>query len=129
MLTSLQEFGPEIKQNKYFQKWWKRMLKHWTSLLDIVIWLDAPNSILVKRIKARDTWHIVKEKPGQEMHNFLIRYRTSFEQVISMSKTHNNSLRILHFDTEHETQERITDKILHACGMQFKDEKLMTVNK
>lgn len=119
MLTSLLGFGPEITKNQHFKKWWDRAFKHWTSFLDMIIWLDAPNSILVKRINARDTWHIVQEKPEEEMHNFLIRYRKSFEQVISLSKAYNNNLDVLQYDTEQETPEQMIDKILHECGMNF----------
>ncbi len=119
MLTSLLEFGPRITKNQHFKKWWDIALKHWASSLDMIIWLEAPNSILVNRINTRDSWHIVQEKPEEEMHNFLIRYRNSFEQVISMSKAYNNNLDVLRYDTEKETPEQLTDKILHDCGINF----------
>lgn len=129
MLTSLLEFGPEITQSQNFQKWWDRMFKQWASFLDMIIWLDAPNSMLAKRINTRCTWHPVQEKPKHEMHRFLSHYRISLKRIISLSKAHNNGLRVFHFHTDQETPEQITDKILRACGMQFKDVKLMTVNK
>jgi len=129
MLTSLLEFGPEITQGQDFRKWWDRMLRQWASFLDMIIWLDAPNSILVKRINTRDTWHVVKEKPEQEMHEFLFRYRISLEQIISLSKAHNNCLRVLHFHTDQETPEQITNKILCAYEMHLKGVTLMSVNK
>jgi hypothetical protein len=95
----------------------------------MVIWLDAPNSILAKRIQNRDTWHVVKEKPADEVQNFLLRYRTSLEQIISLSKSHNSCLKVLHFHTDRETPEQITDKILHECETQFKNVKAVMVNK
>jgi hypothetical protein len=117
MLTSLLEFGPVKSKNKYYRKWWDTKFKDWSSLLDIIIWLDAPNSILVKRINTRDTWHVIRKKSEEEMHNFLIRYRNSLEKVISLSKSHNDKLSVLKYDTGLETPEQIIDTILHECGL------------
>ena len=123
MLTSLLDFGPKLTKSKHFKKWWERTFKHWSSILDVIIWLDAPNSILAQRINSRYTWHIVREKPEEEMFDFLIRYRNSLEKVISMSKSRNDELIVFNFDTEHDTTELMINKIVHDCGMNFKEDK------
>ena len=57
------------------------------------------------------------------MFDFLIRYRNSLEKVISMSKSRNDELIVLNFDTEHDTTELMINKIVHDCGMNFKEDK------
>ncbi len=123
MLASLLEFGPENTQSQYFQKWWDKTLKQWSAFLDMVIWLDAPNLLLAERINTRDTWHVAKGEPEQEVYKFLTRYRTSFEHVISLSKAHNNNLCTLHFHTEQQTPEQLSDEVLGAFEMRLKDIK------
>lgn len=129
MLTSLLKFGPEVTQSPYFRKWWDKMFKQWASFLDMVIWLDAPNTILAERINNRDTWHVVKEKPAEEVQNFLVRYRTSLEEIISLSQSHNNCLKVLHFHTDRETPEQIMEKILRESQMQSKNVKSLAVDQ
>jgi shikimate kinase len=120
-LATLREFGPEVTRSRRFQQWSDRMLKRWAVTLDMVIWLDAPNPVLVERINKRDTRHIVKGKPEQEMCDFLTRYRTSYEQVVSRLTTHNNSPRVLRFQTHQETPGQLMDRALNAIEMRLKD--------
>lgn len=121
MLTSLLEFGPEITQSKHFRNWWSRKLKEWSNFLDLVVWLDAPDPILAKRIKARDSWHVVKDESGQEITTFFERYRKSFAKVISTSRDYNNTFNLLRFRTDRETLEQINIKVLSAINGYLKN--------
>jgi broad-specificity NMP kinase len=40
--------------------WWEESLALWRGLLDIVVWLDAPDHVLVGRIEGRDKEHRYK---------------------------------------------------------------------
>lgn len=115
MLTSLLEFGPESIQGQPFREWWDGSLSQWANFLDMLIWLDAPNAVLAKRINARNSWHVIKEAPEEEMSEFLTRYRSAFEQVISLSKTQNRGLDVLHFHTGQEPPQQIAQQVLRAC--------------
>lgn len=115
-LAFLREFGPEITNSPSYKRWWESMFKEWVTILDMVIWLDAPNDVLWKRIRTRDRWHMVKNKCEGEAFEFLTRYRASFEQTIAESQMI-SQIKLLRFDTYQESVELISEKILAALGL------------
>jgi len=110
-LAFLRELGPEITASQIYKRWWVNLLNQWTATIDIIIWLNAPNAILLERIRARDQRHTIKEKCVREAHEFLTHYRTFLEQTISESVT-DRRITLLNFDTNQESVEHIVDKIL-----------------
>lgn len=113
LLALLREFGPEITTSELFKSWWANLYHQWSATIDILIWLDAPDEILLERIRVRDRWHLIKDKSEQEAYEFLTRYRTSLEQIIAESVT-NHRVTLLRFDTSEESVEQMADKILAA---------------
>ena len=89
------------------------MFKQWAFTLDVVIWLDAPATVLVERINARDKRHAVRGKSELEAHQFLARYRMSYEQVLAQLRAY-RELTLLQFDTDHAPVEQIADEVLAA---------------
>ena len=112
-LATLNEFGPETLKTDQFGTWWDRMFRQWDSTLDMVIWLDAPDTILEQRINSRDQRHLVKGKSESEVNHFLARYRTSYEEILAKLKT-DGGPRLLQFDTSHTSIEQVADEILSA---------------
>ena len=81
------------------------------SLLNAVIWLDASDDVLARRIRERDKPHRVKNGSDAEIQNHLARYRDSFEQVVSeLSKR--NGLKVLKFSTDTVPLEEIAATVL-----------------
>ena len=115
-LATLREFGPEKLKADGLEKWWTNMFKQWASTLDIVIWLDAPDHVLEKRINSRDQRHLVKGKAESEVVHFLARYRTSYEAILAKLKTHGGPL-LLQFDTNLTSIEQVADEILSAINI------------
>jgi cytidylate kinase len=114
-LAWLHEFGPEIVGSRKFAQWSDRVLKQWAASLDLVIWLDAPDAILVERIVARDRWHVVKAKSEPETYQFLARYRASYERVLA-GLTLNGGPRVLHFNTDQTSLDQILKNVLQSTG-------------
>ncbi|KPK24962.1 MAG: hypothetical protein AMJ70_00285 [Dehalococcoidia bacterium SG8_51_3] len=112
-LAMLQAFGPERLESGIFETWWNNMFKQWATTLDMVIWLDAPDTNLVERINFRSQRHIVKGKSEQEAGDFLIRYRTSYKQILAKLEA-NGGPTILQFDTCQLSIEQIVDELLAA---------------
>jgi shikimate kinase len=113
-LATLYAFGPERRGSEAFKKWWNEMFKQWADLLDIVIWLDAPNPVLETRINHRDQRHLVKGKPEPEASEFLERYRKSYEQTLA-KLTVNGGPTLFQFDTSRTSIEQIAEKVLDVC--------------
>jgi hypothetical protein len=107
-LVSLRWFGPEIARSDLYRRWWERMLDRWTRALDLVVSLDAPSAVLAQRINRRQRDHVVKGRSEDEVYGFLARYREGFEQLIATMQG-GPGPRILRFDTERESVERIAE--------------------
>jgi adenylate kinase family enzyme len=114
-LATLNEFGPKTLKTDQFANWWDRMFKQWASTLDMVIWLDAPDTILDKRINSRDQRHSVKGKGESEVVHFLARYRTSYEETLAKLRIA-GATRLLQFDTSRTSIEQVADEILSALN-------------
>ncbi len=114
-LATLDAFGPEYLKTAPAEPWWTAMFKQWASTVDIVIWLDAPDSILEQRINARNQRHAVKGKTEAEVLQFLARYRMSYEQVLSKLMTDGGPA-LFRFDTSQATIEQVVDEILLAIA-------------
>ena len=112
-LALLREFGPEITKSQLYERWWDSMLKQWATIMYMIVSLDAPDAVLLERIHTRNRWHIVKGKSGQEAYEFLVRYRTSYEQIITRL-TANGGPRLLRFDTHQKSVDQIVGKVLAA---------------
>jgi shikimate kinase len=112
-LAFLRALGPEITTSQPYTRWWNSLLNQWIATIDIVIWLDAPNVILLERIRAREQRHTIKEKCEQEAYEYLTHYRTFLEQIIADSVI-DREVTLLRFDTNKESVEQMVDKVLNT---------------
>jgi shikimate kinase len=82
-LATLHAFGPATLRQPRFDRWWSGIFEQWENTLDMVVWLNAPEEMLLERINCRQKGHAIKGKPGLEARCFLARYQTSYEQVLA----------------------------------------------
>ena len=116
MLIRLRAFGPGNLRSRSFDRWWAGMLKQWGNTLDMVIWIDAPDEILLERVHARGRRHRVMTKSREEASEFFARYRRSYEEVIS-ALVANHGTRLLRLDTHQESLSQLRDKVLAAYDL------------
>jgi shikimate kinase len=109
-LATLDAFGPERLKRQCFEKWWHTTFKQWASTLDLIIWLDAPDTILVERINARSQRHAVKGKSELEAYSFLARYRISYDQILA-KLTADGGPALLQFDTSQASIDQIANAL------------------
>lgn len=100
-LALLREFGSPPTKHPLFRRWWLRMLEQWATRLTLIVWLDAPDAVLIGRINARDEDHLFKGKDEGETLEFLKRFRYAYREVIT-TITAGNGPKLLHLNT-HET--------------------------
>ena len=115
-LTNLHGFGPEWFRRQRFESWWNRMFRRWASVLDAVIWLDAPRDVLIERIHSRGTWHSLQGKSAAATEDFLSTYHKSSQHVISRLLT-NNQFDVLRFDTSRQSSQQIADTALELLQL------------
>jgi shikimate kinase len=112
-LVKLHAFGREgaAGESGRLDRWTRGLLRRWAERLDAVIWLDAPDEILARRIRERDKPHRVKGASDEEIYAFLARYRASYEEIISELTAH-NGLKVFRFSAGQESPERMAELVL-----------------
>lgn len=113
-LATLLEFGPEQLRDPDFETWWNLLYWQWASTLDLIVWLDTSDTILINRIKRRNQQHDIKGKSISEAQTFLMRYRMSYLRTLEKMTAYKEPT-LLHFDTSEASVEQIADEILAAC--------------
>ncbi len=61
--------------------WWRQAVSAWARQLDLIVWLDAPNLVLVERVAARRKNHLIKDQSPEQAERFLDDFRHRFESV------------------------------------------------
>lgn len=88
-----------------------RMVERWAGRLDAVVWLDAPDEVLARRIRERDKPHRMKARSDEEIGAFLARYRRAYERVVS-ELCAGGRLKVIRVSTETATPEQIAEAVL-----------------
>lgn len=113
-LAKLQTIEAE-SGNAASMTWMSNLLNRLAPTLDAVIWLDAPDAVLARRIRERDKPHRTKNLPESEIVAHLAHYRMAFDRVMS-ELTSRNAVKIIRFRTDQEPLEAIANQIRAAAG-------------
>lgn len=62
--------------------WRRRVVAEWATLLDVVVFIDASDLTLAKRIREREKLHMVKNLRDDEIFGFSAGFRRAFERAI-----------------------------------------------
>ena len=111
-LVRLREYGPEFVNSPVYQNWWERIYQQWVATLDLVVWLDAPDDVLVERIRGRSTDHRMKEKSPDEAFEFLSHYRACYQRIVDQCEAQRKPA-VLYCDTHSESLDQTVDRILN----------------
>jgi hypothetical protein len=94
--------------------WWNRMLDTWAPLLDMVVRLDAPDTLLRERINTREKSHALKGAGDRSALDVLRRSRQVYERALEAVAARPGGPMILRFDTSTRCADEIADAILSA---------------
>jgi shikimate kinase len=100
--------------NERLARWRRRVLHTWAPLLDVVVWLDAPDAVLVERINSRDKWHRLKGGPEGRALEVLTESRAAYETVLRELEMRRHGPAILRFDTSRRSADAIAHEVLAA---------------
>lgn len=115
-LALLREFGPEVTKSHTYISWWTNMLNQWAATLGVVIWLDAPDAILIERVNSRSIDHRIKGQTEQDVRQFFFRYRRCYEEVIARM-TASCGPDLLRIETDRTSLDEIVDRSLTALHL------------
>jgi hypothetical protein len=81
-IARLRAFGPPLVASASFRRWAEAAVRRWAGLLDGVIWLDAPDDVLLARIAGRPERHRMQGESAADTRHFLARYRAAYEGLL-----------------------------------------------
>lgn len=96
-LAALRADGPPMSQTPAFRHWWLETAVAWGLLLDTVVWLDAPDDVLIERIRERSRGHRVKGASADEARLFLARHRAAYDATLDL--LNRTGARVIRVDT------------------------------
>jgi hypothetical protein len=102
--------------NPRLATWRGGMFDTWAPLLDLVVFLDAPDDLLADRINIRDEWHALKGADGRSAIDVLRASREVYERAIDEVSARPDGPVILRFDTSARSAGEITDAIVAAIA-------------
>jgi shikimate kinase len=120
LIALLSEFGPKSLRHSNMQGYWEKIIEQWIHTLDIVIWLDASDEILMQRIRTRRDEHLVKDKTDQEIKEFLAKYRVVYERLINTMMTNSREIRVLRIDTAKNSVDDIVRSVIEYSKGEWK---------
>jgi shikimate kinase len=95
--------------------WRRRVVQTWAPLLDVVVWLDAPDEVLVERINSREKRHRLQGSPEATALEALAESRAVYERAShELEQTGLTRPIVLRFDTSVRSAEEIADEVLAA---------------
>lgn len=96
-LMRLAERMPEHARGPGFRSWWGRTVRTWAELLDALILVDAPDPVLLDRIRTRSKDHSLKKR-AVGARDALASHRQLQEAMIGELRARGD-VPVLHVDT------------------------------
>jgi broad-specificity NMP kinase len=97
-MVRLQKLALRAAEGSRLRRWWEIKLDEWAQALDLVIFLDAPNEVLIERIRRRTKSHVAKTQSYEETGALLIDERTRYVALTEALATR-GSVSVLRLDT------------------------------
>ena len=112
ILSDLLRFGPQNLPS-VTPRWWNNTCQVWAHTLNIVICLDAPDPVLMNRIRSRAKNHGCKNETDDKAIKFLRMCRATQEETLSsMHNNNSNGPEVVCLDTSQTSIDEATNKIL-----------------
>jgi len=110
-LAWLRLFGHQRRRGDALAPWRQRALEQWAGALDLVVLLNAPDAVLMERIRARERPHRVKHRTDEEIGAFLAAYRGAFDEVIA-ALTAKHAVQVVTLDSDAAAIDRTAERLL-----------------
>ena len=112
-LAWLRGFGHESMRSERSNGWWRVTLQQWARAVDVVVVLDAPDSLLAQRIRARPEWHEVKHASDPDIAVWMARFRIALDWVLAGLALQGGPV-VLRVPAGEDGPERVADRVVAA---------------
>ncbi len=115
-LSWLRVFGRAGLQNGPLEPWWERTLAAWAAGLDCLVLLDAPEAVLISRLRAREKPNdVFRHMSDAAVRDLVARYRAAFDRVIG-ALTARGGPRLLELGTAEASLYHLGEAVLTLVG-------------
>jgi hypothetical protein len=114
-LAWLRGFGHSIMRSDELDDWWSTTLQQWALIVPVIIVLDAPDEVLIRRIRTRPEDHEVKNLSAREIAAWMARFRQALDWVLT-SLAIENGVTVIRLDTSASTPEQLADRAMATLG-------------
>jgi len=111
LLAKLNGFGSDVLRETCAAGWWHKTNRKWAHTLDMVIVLDTPNDVLLKRIRSRELQYEIKNMPNEEAHQYLAQIQEAETHAISNLKDEEDGPAVFHLSTLDKSPDQIATEI------------------
>ena len=112
-LATLLEYGPTMIKSDRFRKWYQENLHFWSNSLSHVVWLDAPDDVLLERIKTREQQHVCQNMQRTNAFDYLKKYRAALESTVNQMQSSGKVI-VTRFNSERSSTEEIAGQVSNA---------------
>jgi len=95
---------------------WRAALKRSIAILDGIVWLDAAEPVLLRRIRERDKAPVIKDGTEEQVAQLLKRYRTVYQEVVNEIRLAGRTT-IIEVDTATHSAEQVAALVLAALPL------------
>ena len=106
---------PSIRDRR-LAAWWDRTAEIWSDRLDAIVWLDAPDEVLLERINSRPKGHALKGRPEEDACAVIVQSRAVYQGVLERLEAEGGGPVILSFDTSSRTPYEVVGDVLAAVS-------------
>jgi chloramphenicol 3-O-phosphotransferase len=103
--------------SRLFLGYWEGALEFWARTLRLVVVLDAPDEVLLERIRSRGTRHPLLERPHPAAVRHLAAGRSSRSRILEALRSYRPGLRVLEIDTATSGTEDIARLVRGRLGL------------
>ena len=116
-LAALREFGPAMVRTPRFARWSTAAEARWRDAVGLIVWLDAPNDLLLERAGVRGHWYLSARGSDADKLAFLDRYRHALEEAVGGAER--AGVPVLRLSTDgtpvDELAERVRERLASAA--------------
>lgn len=111
LMAELWGFGPKYLRRSVGEKWFSRILDNWAGTLEALVCMDTDDFTLFNRVRAREKWHLIKEKNDDEAYIFNQKFRVIYQTLVEQLTQRNPAIFVINIDTGRGTLEETVPKI------------------
>jgi thymidylate kinase len=99
IMAYLNVWGPDSLHKPNMQGWWEQIYNNWAQIIDMVVFLDAADEIIISRINNRSQKHHLKGQSIPIVVEWISRYRILYDQILSKIAANAHGMRVWRIDS------------------------------